>query len=138
MREIIFRGKAKKTHEWVVGYIVSVAKWREAHIHPYNADSSSVYYCVIPDTVGQYTGLTDKTGAKIFEGDILQYLVRQENIERFVVKFGQYDEYHVGFYAEAISEKDAYRMDLAWWVNVRNAFVVGNVFDNPEMLEVKQ
>lgn len=129
MREIEFRAKSKVTGEWVIGDLVQfddnsicIRNWIDVGCHE-----------VIPDSVGEYTGLEDKNGRKIFEGDILQAGDRHHSY-RFVVKFGEYDECHVGFYAECPSE-DFYRNDLAWWVCNRNAVVVGNLFDNPELVE---
>lgn len=89
--------------------------------------------------VGQYTGLKDANGTKIYEGDIIPHHFNK-NIKG-VVKFGEYkspcdDKFtkHQGFYIDFYGEsKDYYRKDLGYWATVSK--VIGNVYENPELLE---
>ena len=89
---------------------------------------------VIPETVGQYTGLTDKNGKKIFEGDIVECkwfnaMVRIEHRKHLII-------FSAGsFCAEWYIGQDNYHNDLH---NTFDIKVIGTIYDNPELLEVKK
>lgn len=132
-REILFRGKhihAMDSNEHLNG------TW----VHGYLSDKDYIYdkslegeFLVDEDTICQYTGLTDKNGKKIFEGDIVRYgEVCGE------VKFGlhesnwQIGKYNQGFFV-TFPKEYLLRNELGYWRN--KIVVVGNIFDNPELLE---
>lgn len=151
MRELLFKGKAKGTGEWMSGgYLRAEAKYYfkkdQALIHSYIASDWTTYFGlpseltiheVEPITVCQYTGLTDKNGKKIFEGDV----VKDSAGVCGEVKFGLYSagfgiqDINQGFYIE-FPEESLYRKELGYWENA--VAVVGNIYDNPELLEDKE
>ena len=132
-REILFRGKHKDNGEWVEGYLVkyqpsaSENKFIVGIVPTY---ASALYLIdVIPETVERFTGLTDKNGVKIFEGDIVKddwgklYRVyfTTKGCSFMVECYSAHNEYEIG----------DYRIGEAWCDTIR---VIGNIHDNPEML----
>lgn len=134
-REILFRGKRCDNGKWCYGYLVeSHRSWNGLHPHkswifdsPFSNGGWIALmgrHAVIDNTVGQYTGLTDKNGTKIFEGDILYpiskrpYLVFWNDEEvRFMLKNSR------GFC-------------LNIYKNIADEYeVIGNVFDDPDLLK---
>ena len=123
MREILFRGKRVDNGEWIEGDLIQVGlheKSKFASIMPQTPVSSA--YPVIPETVGQYTGLTDRNGKKIFEGDIIEFheeigeIRYSKSDAAFDIIF---DTWNTNF-----SVTDGRRIE-----------VIGNIHDNPELME---
>lgn len=125
MREILFRGKRKKGDKrWVEGDL----------LHGYSGFGiTNRYYAgssfeVVPETVGQYTGLTDKNGAMIFEGDVVKsiaawYVVEFENGGYGLRPFGK------GKLIPIMGHGN---------FNENEVEVIGNIYDNSELLEVEE
>lgn len=128
MRESLFRGKRKDNGEWICGdllqdvesgicAIVSYVNLGE-NIHDL---SESCIFAVIPETVGQYTGLTDKNGTKIFEGDIVRY---GDTIHEVVFEQRNGTAYFGLVYSESETLPFGHYQDL------RQIEVIGNIYDN--------
>lgn len=120
MREIIFRGKRLNDGEWVEGNFVKGCIDDFAYIVEFgNKDLCRNYVEVIPETVGQYTGFDDKNGKKVFEGDILKAEIWWE-------QGGCYPHTETRF------------IEATFPNMYKNHFekfeVVGNIYDNPELL----
>ncbi len=121
MREILFRGKRKDNGEWIYGFF-----WKDIW-----GDGESCYilydgenYPVIPDTRGEYTGLTDKNGIKIFEGDI----IKTGDSTVCSVEWDGENARFLGFTAER-------ERRIVYVGREPKAEGIGNIHDNPELLE---
>lgn len=114
-REILFRGKKTINGEWVEGDLFQHSEQRFIMGNNRNTE-------VMPSTVGQYTGLKDKNGVKIFEGDILEAM----NGNRGYVVFE-----HGAFMKSCIPKGVMSSLTIATDVNA----VIGNIHDNPELLK---
>lgn len=125
-REIIFRGKRIDNDEWTEGYLFKI--WNRTFLLWGMTGDVPNMVEVKPETVGQYTGLTDKNGKKIFEGDIVKFshLVFDESRIGVI----SYEMNVTGF---VLGHKGGYS-----WIVYPNEFyeVIGNIYDNPELLEV--
>lgn len=122
MREILFRGKRIDNGDWVYGCYV------EMHDHEGNVTHHiSPPWCkVAPKTVGQYTGLTDKNGKKIFEGDVLlcEY---PSSVWRGYVVWGK-----GCFSVKICSGKNCPALDIV--LHYGSVEVISNIHDNPELI----
>lgn len=141
MREILFRGEVLETGKWTYGSLV------QSPGRVYISTSGEAFPTrVNPDTVGQYTGLTDKNGTKIFDGDVLRfgdknYLVFwndecfqwQMRIRKDGFSFPVYSGQDTGCPVECIT--------LSWVaaeipiLGTMSTEIVGNIYDNPELIE---
>ena len=153
MKEILFKGKRKDNNEWVYGWYAPLV-CNDKTVIPSIKDSNGSDWRVEPETVSQFTGLTDKNGKKIFEGDIIKYC--DEDIY-------YYPEDCTEFFGEIVQECGAFGigtqnelpLELENWCSNDNFVslweiywnlnccggelsmieVIGNVYDNKELLE---
>lgn len=136
MREILFRGKKVTDGEWTYGYYVQVEDFLDGKRHDLIFEIDSVAYPdneiigsneICPNTLGQYTGLTDKNGVKIFEGDIVWF-------------DGGWEEYGGNTFEVVFTNGCFYlgrNPDTVCFLlkaYIEWAEVIGNIYDNPELL----
>ena len=121
MREIIFRAKTVCDGDWVYGGITWNPSKKEVFIHTEWDEGK-----VIPETVGQYTGLCDKNGTRIFEGDIVHW--------KKVPYFVRWDSKKAEFVFANDMEADYFVVGFNEHTTMKFCKVVGNIHDNPELL----
>lgn len=131
MREFLLRGKAKaiagcpynngkSDGEWVFGYIFpDLGAMKIRQFEPDRPECND--YEIDPETVGQYTGLTDKNGKRIFEGDIVDYISSDVigNPKTGTIIVEDMTDYDTMIYLNHSDELQ----------------IIGNIYDNPELLK---
>lgn len=124
IREVIFRGKRTDNGEWITD--------SETYIRDgdgiWLSDENLNVVTVIPETVGQFTGLTDKNGVKIFEGDIVRYDV---NYHDMVISY-DVENWGGWLYEDMDDNMQAYSI---YEFCLKDIAVVGNIHDNPDILK---
>lgn len=140
MRKIMFRGKRIDNAEWVEGDLLRTKFYLDDSEHSliftatveFPRGEFSGANEVIPETVGQYTGIIDKNGKRIFEGDIIKIL---DDYDTYGMNAGEVYEVYFGF--------GGFRLKPKYHKYARGYFledsgeveVVGNIHDNPELIE---
>ena len=144
MRENLYRGKRKDDGKWVEGYFYKI--WNKTFILWGMTGDSPNMEEVIPETVGQFTGLTDKNHKRVFKGDICRvaYLDRRcdSNGKRYEVENVMIKEvvFEKGAFCFKVAIEDIpfYRpigFDLYEKLKIKYFEVIGDIYDNPELLE---
>ena len=119
MREILFRGKRKTNNTWAYGgYIKDIAE-NEIHI-----GDTRLFSTIYPETFGQYTGLKDKNGTKIFEGDIVNML----NITDYPMQIKWSKKWARFIFYNLVDKTE---MNLF----TEQCEVIGNIYDNSELVK---
>ncbi|VTT35844.1 putative phage protein YopX [Enterococcus casseliflavus] len=136
-----FRGKRKDNGEWVVGVPIPNSFCNVVHMIPILLTDKVAYpperlheYLIeiVPETLGQSTGLKDKNGVEIFEGDV----IGSQNKDRsnWYVSHHKIVWHDTGFVGKQICSSSF--IGLEHWTRGENGYVViGNIYENPELLE---
>lgn len=149
MREILFRGKRIDNGKWVEG-------WYEPPVTGRQPDGSEVSFSecitfireedgflqdakVIHDTIGQFTGLIDKNGKEVFEGDIGKYKQTDgaKRNGKLITCIGKV-VYNAKTASFAVESKDEAGCKYFDYFPIKDFEVIGNIHDNPELLEVEE
>lgn len=142
MREILFKAKRIDNGEWIEGSLIDldidsgycyiVPPYKKASILPINFLITDRMKLVNSKTLCQFTGLYDKNGDKIWENDIFQYTDEAMVIQKDLI---EYNETHASFVRLRNTEK----LGLQYlWIDeatCNHGEVIGNIFDNPELLQ---
>jgi uncharacterized phage protein (TIGR01671 family) len=133
-REIKFRGKDIETDKWVDGDLIQRMGYMPSIMFPYESNGKVRYgECAVKrETVGQFTGLLDKNGKEIYEGDIVKTkggwggVVLWNSRGYFYVKDNNYSE---------DEEPDLYPLGSMLCCIIKRLEIIGNIHDNPELIK---
>lgn len=137
MRAIKFRGKDIETGEWVYGDLIQRMGYMPSIMFPYESNGKIKFAetAVKRETIGQYTGLQDRNGVEIYEGDII---FSQKCDCKGVLHKIKYNDENAMFIAKPIQGLDFDFCQICKdWILKYEKEVIGNIYDNPELLKVK-
>lgn len=137
MKEIKFRGKTYDG-KWIYGYCYKVQSFFNLQFNWFIRNDYQTDNMIVPETLGQFTGLRDKNNVEIYEGDICKGNKYSDENELFVIKYGKYktsdwkekyisNTYQFGWYAEYLKTKEQVHL-----VSPNGVEIIGNIFDKKE------
>lgn len=136
MREIKFRGKAMPhigEDLWVQGYFFK--DLCKGKLIPFITDGANMIPVML-DTIGQYTGLKDKNGKEIYEGDIISVNGKYPKLIRYIDEWASYCLANLTDLDCDLKTRHWQQVSPCWWTDYKREIkVIGNVYDNPELLK---
>ena len=148
MREIKFRGKSTTSGKWVHGMLTTLkdlgAEMQDMIIIKkegvFNEGSASPFFMkwdyIHKDTVGQFTGLKDKSGKEIYEGDIISVNGKYPKLIRYIDEWASYCLANLTDLDCDLKTSYWQQVSPCWWTDYKREIkVIGNVYDNPELLK---
>lgn len=123
MREIEFRGKKVNSGEWLYGDLIH-DNIEGCYIYPLDAENLYKENAVIPDTVGQFTGLYDKNKKKIYEGDVVHLDAWNPDAMQIVFMEGAF----------CMANENREFLGDIHYANNNQCTIIGNIHDNPKLL----
>ena len=134
-RKIQFRGKSTSNKKWVYGDLHLRCLKPHIHTEPVVGSMLSLKFDIDEETIGQFTGLKDKNGNEVYEGDIV-HSIEFNDIKHIVL----YDEEYAAFMAVLINKQMGTEIETRChitqeWIDNYPKEVIGNIFDNPELLK---
>lgn len=130
MRQILFRGKRIDNDEWAEGYLFKI--WNRTFLLWGMTNDVPNMIEVKPETVGQYTGLTDKNGNRIFEGDIVRYETITRNGYEGIYKVVFENRNGCGYFGIVHSDIETYV--FCYSTPASQMEIIGDIYDNKELL----
>lgn len=148
MREIKFRGKSTTSGKWVHGMLTTLkdlgAQMQDMIIIKkegvFNEGSASPFFMewdyIHKDTVGQFTGLKDKSEKEIYEGDIISVNGKYPKLIRYIDEWASYCLANLTDLDCDLKTRYWHQVSPCWWTDYKREIkVIGNVYDNPELLK---
>lgn len=144
MREILFRGKMDDNSRWVEGYYCRAFRWTgdKEPVPAIQEADCFMFRAIDPSTVGQYTGLKDRNGKRIFEGDIIQRLCDVYDLgkrypvgQRMVIGVVTWDSEsgtELGCWCIDTTDRHGNQIKIIFDSNYE---IIGNIHDNPKLLK---